>query len=40
MNADQTTETIPSEHDEDICSGGVTMCHECYAAGADAGDAA
>lgn len=28
-------ETIPDEHDEDICSGGVTMCHECYAAGSD-----
>jgi hypothetical protein len=26
-------EAIPEEHDEDICSGGFTMCHECYAAG-------
>lgn len=33
-------DAIPAEHDEDLCSGGVTMCHECYAAGADAGDAA
>lgn len=27
--------TIPAEHDEAICSAGITMCHECYAAGAD-----
>lgn len=27
------TEAIPDEHDEGICSGGVTMCHECLAAG-------
>jgi len=33
------TENIPEDHDEAVCSGGVTMCHECYAAGADAGDA-
>jgi len=30
-----SSETIPAEHNEDICSGGVTMCHECYAAGSD-----
>ena len=39
MTENQITETIPTEHDEDICSGGVTMCHECYAAGSDACDA-
>ena len=27
------TASIPDYHDEDICSGGVTMCDECLAAG-------
>lgn len=40
MIENQNAETVLSEHDESICSGGVTMCHECYAAGSDAGDAA
>jgi hypothetical protein len=31
-------EPIATEHNEDICSGGVVMCHECYAAGSDSCD--
>lgn len=39
MTENSSRETIPDEHDEAICSGGITMCHECYSAGADCGTA-
>jgi hypothetical protein len=35
MSENVNTETMPADHDEDICSGGATMCHECYAASDD-----
>lgn len=37
MSAETITDPLP-EHDEDLCSGGKTMCHECYAASSDSFD--
>ena len=39
MTEIQTSESIPSEHDEEVCSKGETLCEECYSAGADCGPA-